>query len=366
MNQFKIYTTMFHKNLDEIESYIRSIEIQKETLIELKNFSNSECSKDNFQKIISYSDYLEKTLTSPIQYNAAIISLYGSFEFFIDEIFKKFIELIFLNKNNYDDLPKGILDKHLSKTGEFFMNPQRFKNYELTNESVIENLYNCINNNQCAKLNEELILYHGGNLRFDQISILMKDFGIKQPLEQIIFNDKYIDFYSNKENLHLSDTKKYIGEIKSSPNFESILFSELNNLISERNKVAHGWIIENRISYSIIKDEIIKFLKLLGSIIEEILFKEYCIFLKKTNKLNGFQKPIQVINRTILCINSCESKLKINDYIFAENEKGFHPLKIINLRINNDDVSCIEDINIDIGIEVDNNIKDNWRYYYYK
>lgn len=364
MNQFRIYNTLFQKNLEQIESYINCIETQKDVINEL-SCSLIESSLDNkFEKTNEYKEQLIKIVNSPVQYNAVIISLYGSFEELIDNIFKKYIEVIFLSVENYNMLPDKMKHKHIMKTGEFLTNSQRFQNYELTSKTVVENLYNCMNNLKGAKLSEELILSHGGNLRIGQILELMRDFGITSPLDRILLSSEYISFFSNKHEIDNGEAKILIGE-KKKCDFE-ILFSELKQLVEERNNVAHGWRIDNRIAYSVIKSDIIVFLRCFSSIIEKIIFEECYLFLNKIGKLHRFDEAIEVYNGNILCINNLQAKLKRGEFIFAQNNNKFQSLEILNLRIGNETYEIIDEQNIDVGIKVGDRIKKNWRFYYWQ
>lgn len=364
MNDFRIYNTLFQENLEKIETYINCIETQKDVINELSCSLIESNLESKFDKTNEYKEQLIKIVNSPVQYNAVIISLYGSFEAFIDNIFKKYIEVIFLSVENYSMLPDKIKDKHIIKTGEFLNNSQRFQNYELTSKEAVENLYNCMNNLKDAKLSEELILSHGGNLRIGQILELMRDFGITSPLDRILFGSEYISFFSNKYETDEEEATKLIEE-KKKIDFE-VLFSELKQLVEERNNVAHGWRIDNRIAYSVIKNDIIGFLRCFGSIIEKIVFEEFYSFLNKTGKLHRFGEAIEVYNDKILCINNLQAKLKRGEFIFAEHENRFQSLEILNLQIGSEKYELIDEQNINVGIEVNSRIKKNWRFFYWQ
>ena len=363
MNKFKIYNTLFQQNLKQIESYINCIESQKYVISELSCSLIESDVQNRFNKTNNYKEQLMKILNSPVQYNAVIISLYGCFEAFIDNIFREYIQVIFLSVEHYSMLPDRIKDKHIIKTGEFLANSQRFQKYELTSEEAIENLFNCMNNSKEAKLSEELILSHGGNLKISQILELMKDFGITNPLDRILFSSEYIDFFSNKHDIDKESAKILVRE-KKKLDIE-ILFSELNQLVSERNNVAHGWIVDDRVAYSVIKNDVIDFLRFFGYIIEKIIFEEFYSFLNKLGKLNKFDQVIDVYNNKVLCVNNLQAKLKRGEYIFVENGSMFQSLKILDLQIDNKSYEIIEEQNVNVGIEVDSSIKKYWRFYYF-
>ena len=142
------------------------------------------------------------------------------------------------------------------------------------------------------------------------------------------------------------------------------LFDELSLLIEQRNKVAHGWCVDNRLSYNSFKDKIIPFMKMLGCVLSDIFDEEFVNVLRQANLLYKFDKPIKVINKRILCINSKTANLKTNGYIYVYNGKKYISLNIIELQQNRTKVEEIRGGNQDIGIEVDVDIKDNWEFFY--
>ena len=191
---------------------------------------------------------------------------------------------------------------------------------------------------------------------------LFNDLGIQNCKERILSNIKYIEFISRKNEMNIDNAQKYIN-IKNQES-ENKLFEELDELIEQRNKVAHGWCVDTRISYDVLLDNIIPFMKMLGSVISDIFEEEIIKVLYETNSLKQFDKAINVINNKILCINCKDAKLKCGGFIYGYNKKRYVALKILELQYNNQSKEEILEENIEIGIEVDSNIKKNWTYFY--
>ena len=327
MDYFLEVTNQYKKRLDEIEKHIQFISLQKDLYNEIK--SNSQMD--------SYARQLGDILNSTVQYNSIIICLYGCFEEFIDEIALEYIEIIDGLCTSYNDLPKSIRDKHLYKVGEFLSNPQRYKGYELTIDDCVKNIYMSINSSVGRKLNTKLIIAHSGNLKVEKICDLFKDLGIK-------------------------DLKSKIGDIVSKENLNL-----LDELVDQRNVISHSWEIEQRLAYEKIKNETIVVLRTTGEKVKEILLDEIFLFMYEKNMFESFDKPIQVINNKILCINSKSSYLKKGESILLikTNNKKVR-LEILGIEINQNSVDRVEEEDIDIGIEVNKNINENGQYYYVK
>jgi hypothetical protein len=327
MDYFLEVINQYKKRLDEIEQHIQFISLQKNLYNAIKSDSQMD----------SYTKSLGNILNSTVQYNSIIICLYGCFEEFIDEIALEYIGIIDKLCISYNELPQSIREKHLYKVGEFLSNPQRYKGYELTVDDCIKNIYMSINSSKERKLNTELIISHAGNLKIEKICDLFKDLGIKD------LKSKIEDIVS-KENLNL-----------------------LDELVDQRNVISHSWEVEQRLAYETIENETIVVLRTIGEKLKDILLDKIFLFMYEKNMFESFDKPIQVINNKILCINSKSSYLKKGESILllkTDNRKA--RLEILGIEIEHKSVDRVEEENIDIGIEVNKNIDEEWQYYYVK
>lgn len=98
---------------------------------------------------LQYSKIIKQAVESPIQYNTVIISIYGCFEQYIDNIFNEYCHALYAIIENYD-----LTDKQAVKNAvEAFDNPK----VGLGN-------------------NQELILTHGGNLKIILPVLIIKGY----------------------------------------------------------------------------------------------------------------------------------------------------------------------------------------------
>lgn len=113
---------------------------------------------------------VKEVVETPIQYNAVIISIYGCFEQYIDNVFNEYCLAIYGVIDNYDNLPEKMKEKHIKKLGDFLSNPQRYKNCELTDKQAVKNAVAAFNNpKEGFGNNQKLILSHGSNLKIEQM-----------------------------------------------------------------------------------------------------------------------------------------------------------------------------------------------------
>ena len=169
MRNLRFYFDEYRKQLVEIRTFIRSVELQKDVISELELFEKVERNKLDLS--LQYSKIIKQVVESPIQYNAVIISIYGCFEQYIDNIFNEYCHALYDIIDNYDNLPEKMKEKHIKKLGDFLSNPQRYKNYDLTDKQAIRNAVEAFNNPKVGLgNNQKLILVHGGNLKIEQIT----------------------------------------------------------------------------------------------------------------------------------------------------------------------------------------------------
>ena len=359
MDLFKKHLDNLNERLLEVLSFIKVIENQKSLLAELDDERN----KDIIDRLITLAQYKENIIplvNSTVQYNAIIISIYGCFENYIDNIITEYLNEIFLITGKYDSLHENTKKKHLFNSAEFINNSQRYKNYDIKEDEVITNMYNCLKNNDAAKLSMPLLTHHSGNLGIEQIINLFNETGIENSAQLIKGNSIFIqNIMKTKEFDREDDTIEFLKKCKDSG------FESLKSLISQRNSVSHSWIIENRLSLSILKEEIIPFIKILCECTYEILLCSYYNFKFVNNKLENFDKAIRIINNNILCINSKFSRLKVGDYLFYL-DKNLHPhiSQIEEIQCENKSIYQVLTDNTDIGIKLKNNVKREFVFFY--
>lgn len=356
MNRLRLTKNEFLKNIDDVVAYIKCIEEQT-VLFEQINSNNIA-----LPDIYVLEQRFRKISTTPVTYNAVIISLYGCYESYIDKISGTLLDFLVSKIKHYDALPESIKNKHIKKSGEFLSNPQRFRNFEITEQTIIKNLHMCLEKQEDFLLNKELLLTHNGNLGINQLMELLNDLGLQNCKGHILSNEKYIKYVSEKYELSINNAKIYIH--RKNQESEDSLFKELVQLIEQRNKVAHGWCVDTRLSYNVLTEEIIPFMKMLGHVIGDIFEEEFINILKRTNSLKQFGSAIQVYNNRVLCINCKDAKLKRGDFIYGYNQNKYVALNILELQHNNQNIEEICEENIDIGILVDSDIKENWIFYY--
>ena len=108
MRNLRFYFDEYRKQLVEIRTFIRSVELQKDVISELELFEKVERNKLDLS--LQYSKIIKQVVESPIQYNAVIISIYGCFEQYIDNIFNEYCHALYDIIDKYDILPDKMIE----------------------------------------------------------------------------------------------------------------------------------------------------------------------------------------------------------------------------------------------------------------
>lgn len=337
--------------------------------------------KSNIENVVKFMDFIEmqedeisnptalelvrEVTHSSVPYNALIISLYGNIELFVDEIAEAYIDKVYRLVGKYPDLPKKMREKHEMTSGEFLFNPGRFNNFDTTLEDVVSNLNDCLQGKENAKINMKMILKHGGNLRSEQTFKFFTELGVENIKTRFLQSETTVKEYARQKGLSLEDARLRLStqnQEESSINF----FDELDNLVEQRNQVAHSGKVDEKKSLDYIKDNTVPFLLLFGKVISEILVSDIINILINRDMLVKFPEVKQVFNNKIIWFVMGDNSLAIGDMIIYSNGHDVGWCRVISLRINDKNVLNVDSsVNQEATVGVNKRVKDNWIYYKY-
>ncbi|WP_313528014.1 MAE_28990/MAE_18760 family HEPN-like nuclease [Anaerotignum sp.] len=344
--------------LDEIQKFIKTIELQKRLSSEYRNSEDS--FSEQLNSLNDLIDLYDKLHNSMVQYNASIISIYACFENFIDDMAKALVDFYFDNTLTFDELPQKIQENYFIRAGDFLSKPQQFSGLNKTPTDVINIIHKNITNQRDVSLQYEFLIKHSGNLKIDKVIELFNNLDVKDVNSKIKNNYIFKKYISENKEIKLEDVSTYLATATS-------IFFELDRVVDARNNVAHGWYEDSRISYQSILDDTIPFLQCLCRVILEEVVCFMFEYLLNHRKLQQFDNPINVFNKNILCINSKQSVLEVGDFLFYKNaDNKYTVARIISLK--KQDVSLDKNIepNVDIGIGLDKPVKTSYEFYYFE
>ena len=203
------------------------------------------------------------------------------------------------------------------------------KYQEINKENILRKLYNSLSS-QKTELNSEAFIPLSGNLKHSKIIEAFKPLQIN--LDYKLVNEK----------------------------------SKIDELVSRRNDIAHGQVIDDILNISMFPEYIeslkIYVTKIYNSIYEKEL--EY----KSVHEYEQIETVHNVINNSILLFELQNNRLKIGDSIIVKNAENTFFSKIIQeIQIEKENVNEYQAINkINIGINLgqnEPNIKSNQTFY---
>lgn len=303
------------------------------------------------QETVDYINFLKSLSGSQVIYNAVIISLYGCYENYIDNLLGVYLDIMLENVSTYDQLPEKLKKKYRAKFGEYLTNPQRFNKLDLDLSKEVSNYNELLQSNLSGSMSKKFAIAHSGNLHVQEIFDLINVLGIEDS------KDKVLDSYMFKK-FHLENGMDELEfNTKRARNKEDF-FLPIEILVEQRNSVAHSWNVEDRITFREINDVIIPFLRMICACVCRLCVCS-AFNLNSDHQLFENQQPIKIIDNRIVCFNNQNKRISIGDYIIYESDEIIKVACIKNMQINRRDILHIsEEDSKDIGLEIDNAIRE--------
>lgn len=164
-----------------------------------------------------------------LDYAAFVVSLYASFERFVEDFVWSRAEVDIMRKP-YDQLPDGLRDKHLRDSAELLVRRSLGKGrYEsLTNEEVVRNLHLCMSNTQPYRMTKAAVIKHDNNLREEVVVGLFSAIGVAGLNRAVRRSSTMVEWFRDVEGVESSEVPPGTVELR------------IKDLIDRRNEVAHG------------------------------------------------------------------------------------------------------------------------------
>lgn len=328
----------FHIEMDLLKYYI---DFQNSSY---KNQSKIE--KNNSESILKF---LSISKIKQFDFNSHIISIYGAYENFIEQLMTKYLERICAITTEYNTLPEAIQKNNLNKTLEILKQLDYRKNRNLRPEKLIEILHKNINENSSV-LNLDAFKNHNANFRISVIDNYFSEVGITN-ISSLVRQYEPLKSYLEKNISEFSSKKS------------TIIFQILEHVCDLRNDIAHGVNNIQLVNRSILFDYI-DFMKIFAESLYELINGNYLSKIYEVNK-NEIE-IINVFNNEILCFNTNGKLIDKKTKLLIKSESHLPNVFYANiLDIQHNKVSInsttLND-NVDIGVKVDKKIKDTMKF----
>ncbi|MBR0038975.1 MAG: hypothetical protein IJP71_03105 [Lachnospiraceae bacterium] len=304
----------------------------------------------NNDDVVSFikNNYNNKIKNEAVIYNGIIISIYGNLENYIDSIFYELLKIYFKYSNK--SLPGKLLSKYKKYFADNLINPQRY-GLDIHEKDLIRDYLNILELKYQNIESKELFLKHPGNLKAEKIIQLMAEFDINEPKLQILNDSVFKNFYTDIVGLDDNDfaTKK---DKKSDG-----LFKYVDEIVDQRNYIAHGSDNYNRIKVDDITCYNVPFINCFGKTILKVLLKKSALY-SEQNTYSSI-KLLKIFDKKILCLHISGIRISKNDYIVYKIKDDTYISEIIRIEINHNEIEFINNDECDIGIEIDDRLNSS-------
>jgi len=286
------------------------------------------------------------------EYKAAIISLYGLLEKYIETWIKEYLDSLSNLVPNYNELDEKIRNNHFElslKLINTIISRESAKDQHLTKEEVLRKLNTCLVSPTNYQINTEAFVLLSGNLKHNKIVEIFK-------LLNLDLNNELIKNESLNNEVGLQTNEITRTE-------KDIVYNKINDLVERRNQIAHGSETLYILGISGL-EPYIQFLEVYCQAIFETLFEEFI----KQESIYTFQKiekVVQIFGSKILGFEIENYTIKVGDLLIIETAEGrFYKKPILEIQLNNithQELTISE--KIDISVRVEPKIKENQKFY---
>lgn len=337
----------FIGELKDLNSLIEFYELEKKLF---DSFEENPTKKE--ERIILELSQCIKTFSlskRQFNYNSIIISLYGSFERFIENILITYVDRINSLIKTYSELPESILKQHLLLSISLLNKVEQPKyNGPLRKEDIIKNLHTCLNTVNGYELNKDAFSQHSANFRLQVIDESFSQVGVNQISSKVLKTKSFRAYIIDVLKLN-EDSELNVNEC----------FQILNDLAEFRNFVAHG-VDSNLIQNEILLDYLVFFKEYTSSLVQ-VLSKNLLHFEIKGNSIELGEITDVFSEGKIICLTTKNTPIKIGDEIIAKNGQNIIKTTIRSIRLDDTEVENVDaNSNYEIGISIDDKIKRNY------
>lgn len=211
----------FEAQIAEIKAHILTLEDAQALMVQTRSSTPPAAISEPLNKILARRNEEKK-----YEYRANIVSLYGAFERFVEDLIREYVGEISRICGSYDDLDEKIKASYVEKWKVLHTNIVKgHTKYLLTVVEMAQNIHDTILQNSSAIM-PECFIPIGGNYRHEVVCNCMVDLGatsIKSVMKKYEPLNTYIVNHEIAED-----------------NIDETINLKLGELVDRRNEVAHG------------------------------------------------------------------------------------------------------------------------------
>lgn len=282
-------------------------------------------------------------------YNSLIISLYGYFERFIEEIIIDYAYQLNAAVKLYSKLPIRIAEKHYALSLELLgkLDQARYAG-RINKEGIIEKLHACLSDAEGYKFIIDALTQHSANFKTEVIDKCFTNLDIIGINSEILKDGVFNQYTRERLNLGVTDM------LSTEAAFEII-----NDLAQRRNDVAHG--VSGDILQSTIILDYITFFHFYTDALVRVCNESLAKYVMD-EEIEPLGEIKELFNNGLSpCLNTKGVAVKIGDTLTAVSAVKTTKLKILEIRVDNKPVEEISEGDDQyIGLLLDMKVKKNF------
>jgi hypothetical protein len=334
-----------------------SLDAFLEEIKELATFVDSVSSV--YSILAKYGDTCIKAslnLRRRLDYSSFIIALYTGLERYVEDLAWSFA-VQESSKNRYSELHKDLRDKHLRQSAEL-LNRGRLgegRYTGLTNEGIVGNLYECLNDKVPYRLNRHAVIFHESNIRGEVVQGIFKSIGIENVNALACHTDALNNWFSSTTGLESSTDTSLLSMVEI----------RLKDLVDRRNQIVHAGTSTSEAFDPNVMTENLKFFEDYGRALFNVVGGVYLHrYYVKSSDLKGFGLPKEgpIKDDFVVVVENPHCRIFRGQSVFGVREnRVIRWGKIIEIRVDNKIVENIEADSTfpDVGLQVDFKLSKN-------
>ncbi|MGH2343244.1 MAE_28990/MAE_18760 family HEPN-like nuclease (plasmid) [Segnochrobactraceae bacterium EtOH-i3] len=166
------------------------------------------------------------------QYISVIVALYGAMEQYVESIISSYLRIIPNICGRYGQIPEHLRKKHHELTVEYLTAIKMNRVNDPEDETVVvRRLALCRNKSVRYEFNTRAFALRTANMSFDRMKMVLSNLGIGVTPRRLTNTQSYRSFYEHKNGKQPPS----LGDAEA-----RAVFSDVDNLVDRRNRVAHG------------------------------------------------------------------------------------------------------------------------------
>ncbi len=339
-NEFEIDINNIRSRFNDLRKYIQL----------------SQYTSDNADKL--YGRDLEiYNKTKYLTYNSVIVSLYGIFESSFKLLVERYLDC--LNKN-IDSLKckKDIFINSVESELKYIKDSSKYYDIGTNVSDLKEKICVSLIENKIYSINSKSILINLMNSKTEKIinfctSILCIDNFLKKLHEQ----SYVVDYFSIKNNIPINDD--YDNRIELSKNSLENCCTLIDEIVDQRNFIAHKGMVDNRIDLGIINEDYIPLFEMFLIGVSEVFMTEIASHYTKLINL----EIVDSYNHSIVGFKIDSCNITPGELIFVNTgNHGCYLNRINSIELEKKKVDCT-DKNGEYGVKFDSYVSKNSKYF---